>query len=85
MDMVYSNLITLSIRSLDELSNVITKDKLRMSDDERLKAIDHIYDQMDEHLVFLRHFNAENSVLSLQRAKEKHEGNSMQLIHGLAQ
>lgn len=80
---VYSNLISLSLRNLDELATVITADKLRMSDDERLKAIDVIFDDMEEKLVFLRHFNGNASVLSAQRAKEKHDALTMQTIHGL--
>ena len=82
IEKVYGNLISLSIRNLDELSNVITQDRLRMSDDERLKAIDHIFEQMDEHLVFLRHFNGNNSVLAAQRAKEKNDASVMQQIQG---
>ena len=39
---VYSNLFNASLQNLDELSLVITAGKLRMSDDERLQAIDRI-------------------------------------------
>ncbi|MFX6303991.1 hypothetical protein ABTF83_19975, partial [Acinetobacter baumannii] len=35
---VYGNLFNESLKSLDELSMVITSGKLRMSDDERLQA-----------------------------------------------
>lgn len=80
---IYSNLVGLSLRNLDELATVITADKLRMSDDERLKAIDVIFDDMEEKLVFLRHFNGNTSVLSAQRAKEKHDAGTMNQIHGL--
>lgn len=37
---VYGNLFNESLKSLDELSMVITSGKLRMSDDERLQAIE---------------------------------------------
>jgi DNA repair ATPase RecN len=80
---VYSNLADLSLRNLDELTNVITADKLRMSDDERLKAIDGIYNEMEEKLSFLRSFNGNASVLSAQRAKEKHDAATMKAIHGM--
>jgi len=49
---------------------VVTADKLRMSDDERLQAVDGLYLQMQEKLLFLRSFNKETSVLALQRVKE---------------
>ncbi|MBS1737502.1 MAG: TerB family tellurite resistance protein, partial [Bacteroidetes bacterium] len=43
MGKVYSHLFNESVKNLDDLITVITADKLRMSDDERLKAIDHIW------------------------------------------
>ena len=67
---VYGNLLSQSLRNLDELTMVVTADKLRMSDDERLHAIDGIYLQMQDKLLFLRNFNASSNVLALQRAKE---------------
>jgi len=70
MDNVYSNLFTKSVQNLDELSMVITAGKLRMSDDERLNAIDRIYIDIGDKLVFLRTFNKENNVLALQRGRE---------------
>lgn len=70
---VYGNLLDESLRNLDELTMVITADKLRMSDDERLKAVDDIYEQMQDNLLFLRNFNASSNVLALQRSKEKND------------
>lgn len=67
---VYGNLLSQSLRDLDELTMVVTADKLRMSDDERLQAVDDIYLQMQDKLLFLRNFNATSNVLALQRAKE---------------
>jgi DNA repair ATPase RecN len=70
---VYGNLLNESLRNLDELTMVITADKLRMSDDERLKAVDDIYEQMQDKLLFLRNFNITSNVLALQRAREKND------------
>lgn len=70
---VYGNLLNESLRNLDELTMVITADKLRMSDDERLKAVDDIYEQMQDKLLFLRNFNTTSNVLALQRSKEKND------------
>ena len=67
---VYDNLFRQSLRNMDELTNVMTANKLRMSDDERLNAIDKIYEDMQDKLQFLRHFNNNTTVLALQRAKE---------------
>ncbi|WP_343617367.1 TerB family tellurite resistance protein [Flavobacterium sp.] len=70
-DQVYGNLLSESLRNLDELTMVITADKLRMSDDERLEAIDTIYLQMQDKLFFMRDFSSSANVLLLRRAKEK--------------
>ncbi|CAI2768633.1 TerB family tellurite resistance protein [Flavobacterium collinsii] len=70
---VYANLLSQSLRNLDELTMIVTADKLRMSDDERLQAVDMIYLQMQDKLLFLRNFNASSNILALQRAKEKND------------
>lgn len=77
---VYSNLVKGSLRNLDELTTIVTADKLRMSDDERLEAIDKIYLDMQQKVLFLREFNSSSSVLSLQRAKEKNDVNALRII-----
>ncbi len=68
---VYKQLTDQSIQSLDALTTIITAKKLRASDDERLKAIDALYADMQNRLEFLRYFNSSASVLGLQRAREK--------------
>lgn len=70
---VYSNLSKESLRNLDELITIVTADKLRMSDDERLEAVDKIYLDMQEKVLFLRNFNSSSNVLALQRTKEKND------------
>ena len=70
---VYANLFDQSVKNLESLAMVITAGRLRMSDDERLNSIDSIWKDMENCLVFLRHFNSESKVLALQRAKEKAE------------
>ncbi len=68
---VYDNLIDQSLQNLDDLATVITSSQLRMSDDERLQAIDRIFEDTQDKLVFLRHFNRQASLMNLQREKEK--------------
>ncbi|WP_343590854.1 TerB family tellurite resistance protein [Flavobacterium sp.] len=74
---VYSNLSRESLRNLDELTSIVTADKLRMSDDERLAAIDKIYEDMQQKVLFLNDFNGSTSVLALQRSKEANDANAM--------
>lgn len=70
LESVYDRLISRSLKNLDALTDVVTAKKLRMSDEQRISAIDQIYEQMSEALVFLRQFNASTSMLALQRKKQ---------------
>ncbi|MFX1705032.1 TerB family tellurite resistance protein [Chitinophaga sp. CC14] len=70
---VYDRLLSASLQGLDELTIVITSGKLRMSDDERLSAIDRVYVNMKQNLSFVRAFNQENAISAGQRLKEKQE------------
>lgn len=79
---VYSNLISRSLEDLDDLSVVITAGKLRMSDEERLAAIDDIYKEVADKLGFLRAFNNQTQVLALQRAKESKDVKVMKGLYG---
>ncbi|MGC4102310.1 TerB family tellurite resistance protein [Ferruginibacter sp.] len=78
---VYSNLFSKSLQHLDDLATVITDNKLRMSDDERLQRIDQIFTGMQDKLVFLRQFNSNTAVLGIQRSKEKNDVDVMQKLH----
>lgn len=80
---VYGNLLNESLRNLDELLTIVTANKLRMSDDERLQAIDKIYMDMEDKLLFLRNFNASSNVLALQRARESNDVNTTKAMRDL--
>lgn len=70
---VYKQLFDQSLDNLDELLMVITSSKLRMSDSERLVAIDRIFLDVQDKLVFLRDFNRKATSLSLAREKQRSE------------
>jgi hypothetical protein len=78
---IYGNLSSQSLRNLDELTTILTANKLRMSDDQRLEAIDKIYLEMRDKLDFLRNFNSSSSILALQRAKEKNDVSTLQGVY----
>lgn len=80
---VYSNLFNESVKSLDALTTIITANKLRMSDDERLEAIDRLFDDMQDKLAFLRSFNNNTTILALQRAKERNDVQTMRSLYGI--
>lgn len=79
---VYDKLVDDSLKDLDELTNVMTAGKLRMSDEERLEAIDRIYVSMQEKLLFLRDFNSDTTVLAIQRARETRDIEAIRLLTG---
>lgn len=78
---VYRQLFDQSVNNLDNLLTVITASQLRMSDDERLQAIDRIFADTQNKLQFLRSFNSQASMLTLQRAKEKGDIQTLQKIY----
>lgn len=80
MNGVFTSLLNQSVNNLTNLANVITAGNLRMSDAERLQAIDHIYDDTQNKLVFLRTFNNQVAVLALQRQKEQNDVNALQKL-----
>jgi hypothetical protein len=82
---VYTNLFKQSLKSLDALTTILTDGDLRMSDDERLKAIDDVFISMQDKLLFLRHFNNNTTLLAIQRAREKKDVSTAQKIYGLTQ
>lgn len=85
IEKVYGELFKRSLKNLDELIMVTTASKLRMSDDERLQAIDRIFLDMEDKLAFLRYFNNSTRLLSIQRAKATHEVNTLQKLHEVDQ
>jgi len=68
---VYGNMFDQSVKNLDELAMIITAGKLRMSDGERLQSIDRIYASIEDQFTFLKEFNSQTALLSLQRKSEK--------------
>jgi hypothetical protein len=67
---VYESLVRQSLKNLEELTMVVTASKLRMSDDERILAIDRIYADIVNKGSFLRQFNNGTQLLIIQRSKE---------------
>ena len=78
---VYTRLLEQSLKNLDELIMVITAAQVRMSDDERLEAIDHIYANMEDKLAFLHTFNHRAQLLLVQRARERNDMTTLQKLY----
>lgn len=80
---VYQRLVKSSLRNLEELTMIVTAGQLRMSDDERMKAIDGIHADMEDKVMFLRDFNNQTSVLVLQRVKERNDASYLKKLNGV--
>lgn len=83
MGNVYANLLNKSQENLVYLTMVVTANKLRMSDDERIHAIDRIHQDMVDKLIFLQTFNKENNVLAIQRGRENIDTKISKKLNGL--
>lgn len=70
---VYADIIDRSRKNLDELLLVITAGQLRMNEEQRIKAIDRIYESMKEKMDFVVYFNKNGSIMELQRKKQMDE------------
>ncbi|PRY03683.1 hypothetical protein CLV24_13931, partial [Pontibacter ummariensis] len=66
---------------LDELTLILTAGELRMSDAERITAIDRIFTETADKLTFLRHFNRQASLLALERARERNDLNAIEHLY----
>ena len=85
LESVYTHLVKQSVRNLDELAMIVTASKLRMTDEERLKAIDRIFLDMENKLSFLRYFNNSTQMLAMQRAREKSDVSTIESLYELKQ
>lgn len=74
---VFTSLLNQSVDNLTNLTNILTANTLRMSDAERLQAIDHLYADTQHKLVFLRHFGSELQLMQVQRQKEQNDANTL--------
>lgn len=80
---VYGNLFDRSLQNIDELTLVLTDSKLRMTDDERLSAIDRIYKAMQDKLSFLRSFNQRAKSLMQQREDMQQNATEMKQLYDI--
>ena len=73
MEKVYSGILDESVKNLDQVFLILDAFTTQMSDAKRLELITAAANQLDENYESLKLFNQQNVLLSLQRAKSKHE------------
>ena len=82
IDGIYSTLFKRSLQSIDELTMVLTDDVLRMSDAQRLAAIDRVYGEINGQLQAVRQLNNATSVQVLQREKTINDIKTLKQFYG---
>ena len=83
MQEVYNGMMDESIKNLDQLSLVINAFVTQMSDAKRMEIINEVDHKLDENLNDLREFNNQNKMISLQRASEKGDIETVKKLYGL--
>jgi hypothetical protein len=78
---VFNQVVKQSDANIDDLANATTAGKLRMSDDDRLRAIERIYNSSTDQLNFLRYFNRMAVLLSLQRSKDRNDLQTLKKLY----
>lgn len=80
---VYNKLLSDCAKNLDELLTLITNGNLQMKDDERIKAIDKIYLDMQDKQQFVRAFSNNTAGLTIQRSNEENDIIISKKLNGL--
>jgi hypothetical protein len=80
---VYNHLVSMSLKNIDDLTMIMTDNKMRMSDAERLTAIDRIYTDSHGQLSFLRKFNDETYKTALQRSRDANDRQTLKNLYGI--
>jgi conjugation system TraG family ATPase len=80
---VYNGILTQSIRNVQQIKLVIQSFVTQMDDAGRLTIIDETSRNMDVNFQDLREFTQENSLLSLQRAKDENDVLAIKALYNL--
>lgn len=83
MQRVYTGILEESIQNLEQILLVINSYKTKMSDAKRLDVINKAGDRIDQNYNDLQQFNNQNISLSMSRAKDMHEIESVRKLYGL--
>jgi hypothetical protein len=80
---VYNNLLSASLKNINDLAMVVTESQLRMSDAERLTAIDRIYLESHNELSYLRKYNDQAAQMSGLRARTEADRQGVKSMYGI--
>ncbi|NOT73402.1 MAG: conjugal transfer protein TraI [Cyclobacteriaceae bacterium] len=80
---VYSGILNDSIYNLEQVILVINSYRLQMSDAKRKEAIDKAAENVEKNYRDMKQFHNQNMQLSMSRAKDKHEVETIRRLYGL--
>lgn len=80
---VFNSLLDDCSKNLDELIALITDGEHQMKDDERIKRIDKLYDDMHDKQTFAQSFSNSAKSLSVQRRNEQYDIQIEKKLNGL--
>jgi hypothetical protein len=83
MQQVYSGILDASLKNLVEIMQVASAGRTQMNDAERLELINKAGDHLDENYTDLKQFNSQNQILSLRRASDLNELQTLKNYYGL--
>ena len=79
---VYNGMFDESVKNIDQLFIVINAFAVQMSDAKRMEIINAVSDNISRNSMDLKEFNNQNKMLSLQRASEKGEIETVRRLYG---
>ena len=80
---IYTGIMNESVRNLDQILVVVNSFKTQMSDAKRLEIINKCGEEIDRNYYDLKEFNNQNIQLSISRAKDAHEIETVRQLYGL--
>ncbi|MBN8880519.1 MAG: hypothetical protein J0I32_23450 [Sphingobacteriales bacterium] len=80
---VVNGLLDGCIDLTEGLMLVITPSQLKLSDDERLRRIDGLHEEVKQQDAFMQSFSSECQVLALQKQREQREASLIRKIYGI--
>ncbi|OCX54335.1 conjugal transfer protein TraI [Mucilaginibacter sp. PPCGB 2223] len=83
IDQVYSGILLESANNLDQLAKVMNSFQTQMTDEQRIEIIDRLAKQVDGNYNDLKKFTNQNIQLSMARAKDQQDVQSIKNLYGI--
>ncbi|MFD0795457.1 hypothetical protein ACFQZX_17680 [Mucilaginibacter litoreus] len=80
---VYNHLLAESQRDLNELTELLTKDKLQLTDQQRMAMLDQLYAGMKDKNAFAGYFTGKCRKLAMSRKQGSQEKSAIKKLYGI--